>query len=136
VYIKQKTENTKWSGTWYSGPYTIQISGGTGSLGYQFLRSDGAGGCCPLVDQGSGSCTVRGNVATCKENAHYHDSAKDVQRSSVVTLTLSGENISSMAKVKTASITLSSGQQCPDITQCTAMHPGAEFDGTWTRKKP
>ncbi len=136
IYIKQKTENTKWSGTWYSGPYTIQISGGTGSLGYQFLRSEGVGGCCPLVDQGSGNCTVHGNVAMCKENSHYHDSAKDVQRSSVVKLTLSGETIASVATVKTASITLSSGQQCPDIAQCTGMHPGAEFDGTWTRKKP
>jgi hypothetical protein len=136
LYIKEKQETTKWSGTWYSGPYTIQISGGTGSLGYQFLRSDGAGGCCPLIDQGGGSCTVRGNVATCTENARYHDSAKDVQRSSDVKLTLSGETISSLAKVKTASITLSSGQPCPDIAQCTGMHPGAEFDGVWTRKKP
>jgi len=136
LYIKDKQENTKWSGTWYSGPYVIQISGGTGSLGYQFLRSEGAGGCCPLIDQGGGSCTVRGNVATCTENAHYHDSGKDVQRSSAVTLTLSGGTISSLAKVKTASITLSSGQPCPDIAQCTGMHPGAEFSGTWTRRKP
>lgn len=136
MYIKQKTEKTNWSGTWYSGPYTIQISGGTGSLGYQFLRSEGAGTCCPLVDQGSGNCKVQGSEATCTENAHYHDSAKDVQRMSTVTLRLSGDIISSLAKVKTASITLSSGQPCPDIAQCTGLHPGAEFSGTWTRKKP
>ncbi|HEX5275904.1 MAG TPA: hypothetical protein VFW34_11610 [Candidatus Rubrimentiphilum sp.] len=136
LYMKEKQETTKWSGTWYNGPYTMQISGGNGSLGYQFLRSDGVGGCCPLIDQGGGSCTVHGNVATCTENAHYHDSAKDVQRSSDVKMTLTGETISAMAKVKTASITLSSGQPCPDIAQCTGMHPGAEFDGVWTRKKP
>jgi hypothetical protein len=136
LYIKEKQENTKWSGTWYSGPYVIQISGGSGSLGYQFLRSEGAGGCCPLVDQGGGSCTVQGNVATCTENAHYHDSGKDVQRSSETKLTLSGGTISSVSKIKTASIKMSGGQACPDIAQCTSMHPGAEFSGSWTRKKP
>ncbi|HET9394241.1 MAG TPA: hypothetical protein VFO29_12065 [Candidatus Rubrimentiphilum sp.] len=136
LYLRETEVKTNWSGTWYNGPYTMQVSGGAGSLGYQFLRSDGAGTCCPLIDQGGGSCTVHGNVATCTENAHYHDSGKDVQRSSTVTLTLSGQTISTVGKIKTASITLSSGQPCPDIAQCTGLHPGAEFSGTWTRKKP
>jgi hypothetical protein len=136
LYLNEKQETTKWSGTWYNGPYTMQVSGGTGSLGYQFLRSQGEGTCCPLVDQGGGSCTVHGSVATCTENAHYHDSAKDVQRSSDVKLTLSGSIMSSVAKIKTASITLSSGQVCPDISQCTGLHPGAEFSGSWSRTKP
>ncbi len=47
VYLKPKNENTKWSGTWYDGPYTMQVSGGTGSLGYTALRSSGVGTCCP-----------------------------------------------------------------------------------------
>ncbi len=136
LYLNEKQENTKWSGTWYNGPYTMQVSGGSGSLGYQFLRSQGEGTCCPLIDRGSGSCTVHGNVATCTESAHYHDSGKDVERSSEVKLTLSGASISVTTKIKTASITLSSGQPCPDIAQCTALHPGAEFSASWTRTKP
>ena len=32
-------------------------------------------------------------------------------------------------------ITLGVGT-CPDIDQCTGMHPGAESSGYWSRKKP
>jgi hypothetical protein len=141
LYIKEKQENTKWSGTWYEGPYTIQISGGTGSLGYTFLRSDGAGTCCPLVDRGGGSCTVKGNTATCKWHGNYndipptHDGGKMVDRSGHGTLTLSGDTISYHMVQDTGTITLGVGT-CPDIAQCTGMHPGAENGGYWTRKKP
>ena len=148
MYIKQKTEKTNWSGTWYEGPYTIQISGGSGSLGYTALRSSGAGTCCPLVDKGSGSCTVKGNTAECKWHSLYsdipptHDGGKMVDRSGHGTLRLnhytggSGDTISYHFVQDTGTITLGSGQPCPDIAQCTGMHPGAVSDGAWSRKKP
>lgn len=136
VYLKPKVENTKWSGSWTSGPYKIQISGGNGSLSYTANRDDGVGGCCPTTDHITGSCTVRGSTATCTENAQYHDSDKDVARTDEVKLQLSGDTIASTSKVKTATIKLSSGQPCPDIAQCTGMHPGAVFSGYWSRAKP
>lgn len=136
AYLKPKTENTKWSGAWFEGPYKIQISGGTGSLGYTELRSDGAGTCCPLVDQSGGNCQVIGSKAICQYHGHYHDSAKDVDYSGHVTLTLSGDTIQYSFTQVAGSIKLSSGQECPDIRQCTALHPGAVFTGYWSRKKP
>jgi 5-hydroxyisourate hydrolase-like protein (transthyretin family) len=147
IYIKESTEKTNWSGTWYEGPYTMHVSGGTGSLGYTALRSQGVGTCCPLVDQGSGSCTVKGNVASCKWSSVYndipptHDGGKIVQRGGHGTLTFvrgrtpADDYISYKFHQDTGTITLGAGT-CPDINQCTGMHPGAEWSGTWTRKKP
>lgn len=128
------TSNTqsKWDGTYVSGAYTIVISGGVGSLKYQADRNSGG-----ITDHvTSNSCTVNGSVATCTETGKYHDSDKDVQSTGEQKLTLSGETIYAVLKVKTASITLSGGRPCPDIAQCTGIHPGAEFSGTWTRRKP
>lgn len=135
LYVTETQEKTKWSGTWYSGQTTIQVSGGNGSLGFQALRSEGAGTCCPLVDQSSGSCTVKGNTATCTYHGQYSDSAKKVQYGGHATLVLSGNYISTKWHQDTGSITLTEGV-CPDIAQCTGLHPGAEFTGTWTRQKP
>ena len=135
VYLHPKKENTKWSGTWVEGPYTIQISGGTGSLGYNALRSEGVGTCCPLVDQSGGNCQVIGNKAICQYHGHYHDDAKDVTYGGHATLTLSGDYIQYSFTQVTGAITLASGQPCPDISRCTALHPGANFTGSWTRKK-
>ena len=148
IYIKQKTEKTNWSGAWYDGPYTIQVSGGSGSLGYTAVRSSGVGTCCPLVDKGSGTCTVKGNTAECKWHSLYndipptHDGGKMVDRSGHGTLRLnhytggSGDTISYHLVQDTGTITLGSGQKCPDIAQCTGMHPGSVSDGSWSRKKP
>ncbi len=147
IYIKPKTENTRWSGTWYEGPYTMQISGGTGSLGYTATRSQGVGTCCPLTDTGSGSCTVKGSTATCKWHSLYsdipptHDGGKQVDRSGHGTLTFvagrtpAEDSISYRFHQDTGTITLGVGT-CPDINQCTGMHPGSESSGSWSRKKP
>lgn len=135
VYLKPKTENTKWSGEWFDGPYKIQVNGGSGSLGYTALRSEGAGTCCPLLDQSGGNCQVIGNKAICQYHGHYHDSAKDVDYSGHATLTLSGNYIQYSVTQTAGTIKLATGV-CPDITQCTALHPGANFTGSWTRKKP
>ncbi|HET9392793.1 MAG TPA: hypothetical protein VFO29_04605 [Candidatus Rubrimentiphilum sp.] len=124
-------QRTNWSGTYVSGPYTIVVSGGFGSLSYKGDRNDPS-----TTDHVSGKCTVNGSEARCEETGTYHDSGKDVERTSTVVLTLSGDTILSRAKVTKASVTLASGQPCPDPAQCTSLHAGAEFDGTWTRKKP
>jgi len=60
---------------------------------------------------------------------------KDVTYGGHGTLTLSGDYIQFSFTEVTGSITLSSGQPCPDIAQCTGLHPGATFSGSWTRKK-
>jgi hypothetical protein len=144
IYLTDKAEKTAWSGTWYDGPYTMQLSGGTGSLGFTSLRhtvNTCASGCFDLVDQGGGSCTVKGSVATCQWQMHYTDGAKDVQRSGHSTLTFVGGPASVGATIHyhfvqdTGTIKLTTGI-CPDINICTAMHPGAINDGYWTRKKP
>jgi hypothetical protein len=144
IYLTDKAETTAWSGTWYDGPYTMQLSGGTGSLGFTSLRhtiNQCASGCFDLVDQGGGSCTVKGSVATCQWQMHYTDGAKDVQRSGHSTLTFVGGPASVGATIHyhfvqdTGTIKLATGT-CPDINICTAMHPGSINDGYWTRKKP
>jgi hypothetical protein len=147
IYLKSKTENTRWSGTWYEGPFTVQVSGGTGSLGFTSTRAQGVGTCCPLTDNGGGSCTVKGNTATCKWHMLYsdipptHDGGKQVDRSGHGTLTFvagrtpSEDSISYKFHQDTGTITLGVGT-CPDINQCTGMHPGAENSGSWSRKKP
>jgi hypothetical protein len=137
VFLQGKEEKTKWSGTWYNGPYTIQVSGGTGSLGYTYLRHEheSCAGCVDLVDQGGGSCTVKGNVATCTYHGRYTDGAKDVTYAGHGTLEYSGDRIAVKNTQDTGSIKVTSGT-CPDIKQCTALHPGAEFESDWMREKP
>ncbi len=142
LYLTEKQENTNWSGTWYDGPYTVQISGGSGSLGFTMVRAQGVGTCCPLIDQGGGSCTVQGATAGCKWHLHYHDSDKDVERGGHGTLRLnhysggSGDSISVHFVQDTGTITLASGQPCPDIARCTGMHPGAVWDSSFSKEKP
>lgn len=126
-----KSTHSNWSGTYLSGPYTITISGGFGTLTYKAVRNDPG-----TTDKVDGKCEVTGNVATCTETGTYEDADKKVERDSTATLTLSGDTISAKSTVTKSTVTLKSGQPCPDPAQCTGLHAGAEFSGVWTRKKP
>ena len=142
-----ETPRVDWNGTWYEGPYTMQVTGGFGAVTYTALREQGEGTCCPLKDEGSGKCTVKGNEATCTWQMLYDDipptkdGGKQVDRSGHGTLTFirgstrEEDSIQYSFIQDKGKITLSVGT-CPDINQCTGMHPGAKSDGSWTRKKP
>jgi hypothetical protein len=138
----------RWNGIWQDGPYTVRMGGGSGggdTLGYTAERLDplppGCNNCVPLHDVGGGSCTVKGSSATCTWEMHYTDSAKDVERVGRGTLQFvpasraSDDTITYKFVEVRGTIKLTGGT-CPDINQCTSMHPGAEWSGTWTRKKP
>ncbi len=142
-----QTPPLNWNGTWYEGPYTMQVTGESGSVTYTALRNQGEGTCCPLKDEGSGTCTVKGNEATCTWQMVYDDipptkdGGKKVQRSGHGTLTfLRGstreeDSIQYSFVQDKGTITLGAGT-CPDIDRCTGMHPGAKSSGSWSRKKP
>jgi len=123
--------SSKWNGTYTSGAYTMVVSGGFGSLQYTADRPDDGGN---TTDHTTGKCTVARNVATCTDDGTYKDSDKTVERKSTVTLTLYGNTIFAKSKVLEATVTLASGQACPDPAQCTGLHAGAEFESTWTKK--
>jgi len=141
IYLKEKKEVTRWSGVWYYGPYTMNVSGGTGSLGFTIVRIDDAGTEYVKTYKASGSCTVKGNEATCKWSAHYNDSSKVVESAGHGSFTfirgasIAGDAIQTRTHQDTGSITLTEGT-CPDIAQCTSMHPGAEGTGYWKHTKP
>jgi hypothetical protein len=141
IYLKEKKEITRWSGVWYYGPYTMNVSGGTGSLGFTVVRIDDAGTPYVKTYKSSGSCTVKGNEATCKWSAHYNDLSKVVESAGHGTFTfirgasVAGDAIQTRTHQDTGSITLTEGT-CPDIAQCTSMHPGAEGTGYWKHTKP
>lgn len=128
-----------WSGTWYSGPFTMQVSGEAGKLTYNGSRVDDAGTDYEKTYTREGTCTVRGAEAECEWKAHYHDSDKTVESAGHEKLTYyrssSGDTISSSTHQDTGSITMAHGT-CPEISQCTGMYPGAEGTSTFTRKKP
>jgi hypothetical protein len=142
-----ETPRLNWNGTWYEGPYTMQVSGGFGSVTYTALRDQGQGTCCPLKDQGSGTCAVKGNEATCTWHMLYddipptNDGGKKVDRTGHGTLTFirgstpEEDSIQYTFVQDKGKITLGVGT-CPDIKQCTGMHPGAKSSGYWSRKKP
>jgi hypothetical protein len=71
----------------------------------------------------------------------YKDSAKEVDRTGHGTLWFVASSQSDNDRVSykfiedTGTIVLTDGT-CPDISKCTGMHPGAEWDGYWTRKTP
>jgi hypothetical protein len=117
-----------WNGTYTEGPFTIEVSGGFGSLSFQTARHEPG-----LDNTSSGTCQAKGSEATCKWSAEYKDTAKTVQYSGHGTLHFYGNVIGYHFVEDAGSITLAEGQ-CADIKECTGLHPGAEFDGNWTRK--
>lgn len=126
------TARTKWSGNWYRGSYKVTISGGAGSFSYRFDREDDVGTCCPTIDKGSGTCSVEGNVAKCDLTADYSDSAKKVHYEGKGILSYAGDSINYTFTLTSGTIQLTQGE-CPDISQCTGLHPGAVLEGTWSR---
>lgn len=126
---------SKWAGDYSRGSYKVKILGGSGSLSYTFDREDGVGTCCPTIDKGGGECKVVDNVATCDLTADYSDSDKKVHYEGKGTLTYSRLAVDYKFLLTGGSITLTTGT-CPDIKQCTGLHPGTVLEGTWSREKP
>lgn len=140
LYLKETEERTKWSGTWYQGPYVIRVSGGNSSLSYTALRQSDIGTCCPTIDQGSGSCTVKGNRATCSGQSHFHNSASDIWTTSRTTLTYGGDYISVKSLILSSREQTDQYHPCPtsgpEMQKCTSLYQGNTLTGTWSRQKP
>jgi hypothetical protein len=140
LYLTETEEKTKWSGTWYQGPYTIQVSGGNSSLSFTTLRQSDLGTCCPTIDQGSGSCTVKGNVATCTAQGHFHNSASDIWHTDHTILTYGGDYIDVKAHIVTSREKTDQYHPCPtsgpEMSKCTSLYEGNNLTGTWSRQKP
>jgi hypothetical protein len=140
LYLKETEVQTKWSGTWYQGPYVIHVSGGNGSLGYTFLRASDVGTCCPTIDQGGGSCTVKGNTATCTAQGHFQNSASQIWRTEHVTLTYQGDTVGVMSHIVSSREKTDQYHSCPssgpEMSKCTSLYEGNNLTGTWTRQKP
>jgi hypothetical protein len=140
LYLTETEVKTKWSGIWYQGPYTIQVSGGNGSLSFTALRESDLGTCCPTIDQGSGSCTVKGNVATCTAQGHFHNSASDIWHTDHTILTYEGDYVDVKAHVVSSREKTDQYHPCPtsgpEMSKCTSLYEGNTLTGTWTRQKP
>ena len=140
LYLKETEVKTKWSGTWYQGAYTIHVSGGNGSLSFTALRQSDLGTCCPTIDQGSGSCTVKGNVATCTAQGHFHNSASDIWHTDRTTLTYEGDFISVKSYIVSSREKTDQYHPCPEsgpeMSKCTSLYQGNTLTGTWSRQKP
>jgi hypothetical protein len=120
----------RWAGTYAEGADAITVSGGTAGLEFKESRQ--------TEEENwhrGGGCQVQGSEASCKWEAHFHDAQKDVEYSGHGTLTLYTDSISYKFVQDTGTITYSDGHSCPNINECTGLHPGAESDGTWTRKR-
>ncbi len=140
LYLTETEETTKWSGTWYQGPYKIQVSGGNGSMSYTFLRASDVGTCCPTIDQGSGSCTVKGSVATCTAQGHFQNSASQIWRTEHVILTYQGDYVAVKSHIVSSREKTDQYHPCPssgpEMSKCTSLYEGNNLTGTWTRQKP
>ena len=138
LYLREK--QTKWSGTWYQGPYVVHVSGGQGSMSYTFLRESDMGTCCPTTDKGSGTCTVKGNIADCQAEGTFHNSASEIHRTEHVTLTYQGDYISVKSLILSSQEKTDKYHPCPEsgpeMSKCTSLYEGNTLTGTWSRQKP
>ena len=120
----------RWSGNWASGTARIAVTQSGDTLSYDWANDFGeAPGA--HYDKGHGECRVTGDTAKGTWTATYHDADKDMlNRHGTTTLKISGDSI--------ANTNIEDGETPVWRTgkYDSAMHPGAVFSGTWTRKGP
>ena len=128
-HAKMTAKFKAWTGNYSEVDDVITVSGGPGGINFREERHT------DTVWHRAGNCSVEGSQATCRYEAHYHDSEKDVEYSGHGTLTLYGDSITYKFTQDTGELTYADGSSCAHIEQCTGLHPGAVAEGTWTRKR-
>ena len=91
-----------WNGR-YNGsngiPYTINASGNGLSISYKMSRENN------VSQNGSSTCTVSGNRASCRGSGTYSDNDKTISYSDAWELTLNGDTISGQWRIDQANPT-------------------------------